>query len=269
MVVKTYRRILFSLLVNAFALFLGWWLFSLIAWHPLVDLLCVLLVIVTFLWIFAQVTGVSCFFVFSGLFIIATVMMNVKIYNFSTYLLIGLLMVWGAVQTVFALIVPPALPHPRKKLIVHAFFNYYFPALIMYFLVLAPLHYFSIAGSVPLNLSTVFALLIAAGGLVIVIICSIRKIRSEPGHQRGGLWAWSRHPAIFGEICFWWGVFLMMLSLDMSMWVLFLGPLLHFLYFVWYYLPRLEEKYLKEVPGYQQYQEKTNLLLVLPKEKSH
>ncbi|MFX1589568.1 MAG: DUF1295 domain-containing protein [Promethearchaeota archaeon] len=40
-----------------------------------------------------------------------------------------------------------------------------------------------------------------------------------------GLWAYSRHPNYFGEILFWWGLFLFGLSADMSFYWAIIGPI--------------------------------------------
>ncbi|KAL7718235.1 Steroid 5-alpha reductase C-terminal domain-containing protein [Entamoeba marina] len=49
-----------------------------------------------------------------------------------------------------------------------------------------------------------------------------------------GLWKYSRHPNYLGEICMWWGVYFMYLSVDQTYWYSFVGAVLNTL------LPRAE-----------------------------
>ena len=49
--------------------------------------------------------------------------------------------------------------------------------------------------------------------------------RSSSDLLSRGLWAWSRHPNYFGEILFWWGLFLFGLAADPSSWWTGIGAL--------------------------------------------
>lgn len=56
---------------------------------------------------------------------------------------------------------------------------------------------------------------LAAGGLVLESVADMEKFsfrqdqsEGKPAFLNAGTWAWSRHPNYFGELCFWWGVFI-------------------------------------------------------------
>lgn len=78
------------------------------------------------------------------------------------------------------------------------------------------------------------------------------------GHvMQYGLWHYSRHPNYFGEVCMWWGVFLIALSVPNGL-ITIIAPLtitilLRFITGV----PMLENA-MKDNPEYQEYKKRTN-----------
>ena len=65
-----------------------------------------------------------------------------------------------------------------------------------------------------------------------------------------GLWAWSRHPNYFGEILFWWGLYLFGLAADPGWWWTVVGPLAITLMFVFVSIPMLDRRMLARRPDY-------------------
>src|SRR5678815_4587825 len=67
------------------------------------------------------------------------------------------------------------------------------------------------------------ALVVTAGAILIELVAD-EQLRSfartkQPGDIiSNGLWAYSRHPNYFGEISFWWGLFLFGFSANGSYW---------------------------------------------------
>jgi steroid 5-alpha reductase family enzyme len=82
-----------------------------------------------------------------------------------------------------------------------------------------------------------------------------------------GLWKYSRHPNYFGEICMWWGVFLIVLPLPYG-WLGIVSPLtITFLLIFVSGIPMLEKKY-EGNPEFEAYKEKTSVLFPwFPKKK--
>jgi steroid 5-alpha reductase family enzyme len=73
-----------------------------------------------------------------------------------------------------------------------------------------------------------------------------------------GLWRYSRHPNYFGEFCVWWGFYLLALSADAWLWLLFSPLLMSFLLMKVSGVPLLEKDLVDRRPAYREYQKRTN-----------
>jgi len=79
-----------------------------------------------------------------------------------------------------------------------------------------------------------------------------------------GLWKYSRHPNYLGEVMFWFGLYVMALSVnDIPSWLI-LSPISMLVLFVFISCPMMDERSLKKRPGYKEYMKKTSQLLLLP-----
>ncbi len=76
-----------------------------------------------------------------------------------------------------------------------------------------------------------------------------------------GLWAYSRHPNYFGEVMFWWGLYLFGLAADPSYWWTVIGPIAVTVLFMTISIPLMENVNLKFRPGYREYQGKTSVFI--------
>ncbi len=70
-----------------------------------------------------------------------------------------------------------------------------------------------------------------------------------------GLWAHSRHPNYFGEVLFWWGLYLFALAAHPAFWWAIVGPLAISLLFVLVSVPMMERHLTSRHPGYGELQE--------------
>ncbi len=143
------------------------------------------------------------------------------------------------------------------------------PTLIVYACLL-PGFYTIIRGG-GMNLITVFGLLMVFGGAGLEMVSDIQmqKFRQEREDRRellrSGVWQHSRHPNYLGEITVWWGVYLVLLSVNQDLWYLGLGALANTCLFLFISIP-LAENYLAEYKaGYQVYLQGTRMLLPFPK----
>tara|TARA_Y100001970_G_scaffold180262_2_gene219494 strand:- start:20639 stop:21502 length:864 start_codon:yes stop_codon:yes gene_type:complete len=82
---------------------------------------------------------------------------------------------------------------------------------------------------------------------------------------QSGLWKFSRHPNYLGEICFWWGIYFMVLSLNLNYWFLFICPLSMNLMFSLKTCKMMDERSLKNRADYKEYMQRTRQLLIIPK----
>jgi steroid 5-alpha reductase family enzyme len=68
-----------------------------------------------------------------------------------------------------------------------------------------------------------------------------------------GLWAFSRHPNYFGEVLFWWGVWLFGLAADPSRWWTLVGPAGITALFLGISVPMMDKRMLSRHPGYAEH----------------
>ena len=76
-----------------------------------------------------------------------------------------------------------------------------------------------------------------------------------------GIWACTRHPTYFGEILFWWGLFLFSVSAAPALWWVALGPASITMLFVFISIPMMEKHMKERRPGYDDYRAGTSVLI--------
>lgn len=127
-----------------------------------------------------------------------------------------------------------------------------FPTLIV-LVSLYPI-YFILVNPINISLLIVCGTLIMIGGAYISFVADnqmrAHKETSTDESIRSGLWKYSRHPNYFGEVLFWFGVFISGFSVYFNMYTGtgFLGMLLLFNF---YSVPKMEEKLLYNKEDYQ------------------
>jgi steroid 5-alpha reductase family enzyme len=75
-----------------------------------------------------------------------------------------------------------------------------------------------------------------------------------------GLWKRGRHPNYFGEILFWWGMWVMYASLQ-GFDGFIGGPIAMTALFLGISIPLMEKRQLKNKPGYAEYRKQTRILI--------
>ena len=76
-----------------------------------------------------------------------------------------------------------------------------------------------------------------------------------------GIWAYSRHPNYFGEIMFWWGLFLFAVGHTLDNWWMVAGALAITLMFVFISLPMIDNRMLKRRNNYQDKMKRVSTLI--------
>jgi steroid 5-alpha reductase family enzyme len=111
------------------------------------------------------------------------------------------------------------------------------------------------------------AVIVTAGAIALEAIADrqlwqFRRTSTEPGAiMKAGLWRYSRHPNYLGEIGFWWGLFLIALAADASMWWTIAGPVSITLLFVFISVPMIDKRHVARRPGYAEHMKATPGLL--------
>ena len=116
------------------------------------------------------------------------------------------------------------------------------------------------------NLAYVGFILIAVAVIVQYIsddqMRNFRKDINNLGKtMKYGLWKYSRHPNYFGEVSFWFGIYIFALASGSTpLWVI-ACPLVMLALFVFISCPMMDNRSLKKRPDYKEYMEKTPQLL--------
>ncbi len=110
------------------------------------------------------------------------------------------------------------------------------------------------------------ALVVTGGAILIETVADAQMRRfartKRPGDiMSEGLWARSRHPNYFGELSFWWGLFLFGLAADAAYWWTVVGPLAMTAMFHFASVPMLDQRSLTRRPGYAAYMQHVNALV--------
>lgn len=130
--------------------------------------------------------------------------------------------------------------------------------------------YVAVTHPAPANLLDGVAAIVTVGAIVIETLADRqlhRFTRSGPAPETfmaSGLWRWSRHPNYFGEVSFWWGLWLFGLAADPSRWWTVIGPLALTAMFLFISIPMIEKRMLAKRPLYAAHQKRTSRLVPLP-----
>lgn len=100
----------------------------------------------------------------------------------------------------------------------------------------------------------------------------LTRFRADPANKgtvlNTGLWKYSRHPNYFGELCVWWGLFLIACENPVGLFAV-IGPILYSHLVVNVTGQRtLDKKLAREKPGYAAYMASTSGLIPLPPKKA-
>lgn len=113
-------------------------------------------------------------------------------------------------------------------------------------------------------------ILLCLGFIVCLASATIQLIADKQSHDfraahpgqvcNVGLWKHGRHPNYFGEIQFWWGIWIMYAALNGVDWFI-LGPIAMTALFLGISVPLMEKRQLANKPDYAEYRKQTRLLI--------
>jgi len=137
---------------------------------------------------------------------------------------------------------------------------------IIVFLALIPT-YFGTGSEEKVNSLTVIGFTICVGAVLIQSFADkqmdfFRKNKSFKNLCIDkGLWRYSRHPNYFGEVSFWWGIWLMQMGVIPQIWVTVIGPVVMTLLFLFISIPLMEKYILSSRASYSSYQMQVSMLI--------
>ncbi|MBL8954541.1 MAG: DUF1295 domain-containing protein [Myxococcaceae bacterium] len=150
-----------------------------------------------------------------------------------------------------------------------AFGLHLFPTVVV-FLGLLPAHP-AFASAVPFGALDVLAAVVTVGAIAIETVADeqLRGFRAKPSASvcNVGLWRYSRHPNYFGEIGFWFGVWLFGVAAGAPWWAA-LGPLAMVALFVFASIPLMERRLLSRRAGYADHVARTSMLVPWPRKSN-
>ena len=119
---------------------------------------------------------------------------------------------------------------------------------------------------IPMNLLDLVAIAVTINAVLFETIADkqVHEFlkQKEPGQNiETGLWKYSRHPNYFGEVTFWWGLWLFGIAADFSYWWTIVGPIAITLLFVFISIPMMERRNLQRRPGYEDYRNSVSMLV--------
>jgi steroid 5-alpha reductase family enzyme len=123
----------------------------------------------------------------------------------------------------------------------------------------------------PLSWVDVLAAIVTLGAIAIETIADAqlaRFVASKPDPERfldSGLWRYSRHPNYFGEVGFWWGLFLFAVAADAERAWVVVGPVAITLLFVFVSIPLIDRRMAARRPLYAAHMKKVSALVPMPR----
>jgi steroid 5-alpha reductase family enzyme len=137
---------------------------------------------------------------------------------------------------------------------------------IIVFLALIPA-YFGIVAEGKVNNLTVIGFAICIGAVLMQSFADkqmdfFRNNRSLKNQCIDkGLWRYSRHPNYFGEVSFWWGIWLMQMGVIPQTWATVIGPIVMTLLFLFISIPMMEKHILTSRSSYSNYQKQVSMFI--------
>jgi steroid 5-alpha reductase family enzyme len=144
---------------------------------------------------------------------------------------------------------------------------------VMVLLGCLPLHAALVAPATPFGLLDVVAVVVTLAAIVIEALAD-EQLRAFRRSKRAdgdictvGLWSWSRHPNYFGEMSFWFGLWLFGVANGAPWWAA-LGWVAMVVMFVGATIPMAEKRSLSRRPHYADHQKRVSMVLPLPPKKA-
>ncbi len=159
--------------------------------------------------------------------------------------------------------------HPALFHLINFFGLNMVPTLVVFAAMLPGLKLYETPLSFKFSSAVSFSL-VFLGFIICLIAPTIQLIADKQSHDfraahpgevcNVGLWKHGRHPNYFGEILFWWGIWIMYVPFGGIDWYI-LGPIAMTALFLGISIPLMEQRQLANKPGYAAYKKQTRLLI--------
>lgn len=159
--------------------------------------------------------------------------------------------------------------HPAIFHLINFFGLNMVPTLVVFAAMLPGLKLFENPLSFKFTSAISFSLLFL-GFIICLIAPTIQLIADKQSHDfraanpgkvcNVGLWKHGRHPNYFGEILFWWGIWIMYVPFGGIDWFI-LGPIAMTALFLGISIPLMEHRQLANKPEYAEYRKQTRILI--------
>lgn len=129
--------------------------------------------------------------------------------------------------------------------------------------------FYGVTEGLGVNIITIFGIAVCVAAVMLEIFADaqMRVFKRDPLNSgkniQSGLWRYSRHPNYLGEVSFWWGIWIIQISLIDIWWTVF-APVAMTALFVFISIPLMEKRLLESKAGYAEYKKATSMLMLLP-----
>ena len=197
-------------------------------------------------------------------------------FNSASVLLVIALIIWSVRLTLNFFLGWPGLTHqdwrygmlkdknPKLWLVTNLFGINLFPTLIV-FVCMIPA-YLVIQAQTGVSLLVLIGFVMCIGAAVLQFIAdgqmrAFRNTKAPGTHIESGLWRLSRHPNYLGEVTLWWGIWVMQMGVNPSIWLTVLAPIAMTAMFLYISIPMMETHVAEKCPEYTEYQKRVGVLL--------
>jgi steroid 5-alpha reductase family enzyme len=142
------------------------------------------------------------------------------------------------------------------------------PTLVVFLALLPGMEIVENKGLADANIFTWIGFAVALAAVAIELIADTQRHRFAKTHAKKevcnvGLWKHGRHPNYFGEISFWWGIWLMFVSVNQfqsHVWYV-VGPISMTCLFLFISIPLMEKRQMTNKTDYAAYKAQTRILI--------
>jgi len=140
------------------------------------------------------------------------------------------------------------------------------PTLCVYMALLPMIYALAYSGN-ELNNLDILAAFLAIAAVIIQIVSdqqmyNFRKNLSEPKTMKSGLWYYSRHPNYFGEILFWFSLYVFALASNLSFAWLLIGSIIMYALIAIASVSMMDKRSLERRPDFQEYMDSTPSIFI-------